>query len=82
MNEDLKFIKSVIKEEIKTWTSYRREIVDDVGEKDFSHEISLEVSDFLNNKEEFSEIIELEGLTKEIILEVLDDLMTDRLFPF
>lgn len=69
MNEDLKLIQSVIKEEIKTWTGYRREIVDDVGEKDFIHEMASEVLSFL---------IDNEGnIRKEEILGVLPLLIDD-----
>ena len=74
MNEDLEFIQSVIKKEIKTWTGYKRELVDDYGEEEFIRELVLEV-------EEYSDNGELE-LTEVMILNILDDLMTERLFPF
>ena len=56
MNEDLEFIQSVIKEEIKTWAGYRRELVDDVGEEEFIKEMGIEIfetledGNFLNSK--------------------------------
>ena len=80
MNENLEFIKSVIKEEIKeeikTWSGYQRQIVDDTREEEFIKEISEEVFDYIDIT------LDREEVTKETILEVLDDLMTDRLFPF
>jgi hypothetical protein len=69
MNEDLKFIKSIIKEEIKSWTGYRREIVDDLGEKDFIQEASSEVLSFLINNEG--------NIRKEEILGILPLLVDD-----
>lgn len=67
MNEDLEFIKRVIKEEIKTWTGYRREIVNDVGEEKFIKEIGIEIREF-EDRNEFP-------ITKDIILEYLDILV-------
>jgi hypothetical protein len=49
MNEDLKFIESVVKEEIKSWTGYRREIVDDLGEEEFIRVISNETIEYICN---------------------------------
>lgn len=84
MNEDLEFIQSVIKEEIKTWTGYQRQIVNGLGEEEFAKEISKEVLEYIDIEYEISleYMYEEDKLKKERILEVLDDLMTDRLFPF
>ena len=69
MNEDLEFIQSVIKEEIKSWTGYHREIVDDVGEEEFIKEMASEVLTFL---------IDNEGnIRKEEILGILPLLIDD-----
>lgn len=76
MNEDLEFIKSVIKVEIKTWSGYRREIVDDVGEKEFIEEMSLETLEFVDNTQDvyFEYINGVRQISKEMILNYLIDL--------
>jgi len=63
MNENLEFIQSVIKDEIKTWNGYRREMVDDVGEEEFIKEMSLQLLE--------SVALEIE-CNKELILESLE----------
>ena len=69
MEEDLNYIKDIIKEEIKTWNGYKREIVDDVGEEEFIQEMSSEILSFL---------IDNEGnIRKEEILAILPLLLDD-----
>ena len=74
MNEDLEFIQNIIKEEIKTWTGYKKEIVDDVGEEEFIQEIKNEILECICDLGKPN--------TKEVVLEVSNDLMADRSFPF
>jgi len=74
MNEDLEFIQSVIKEEIKTWTGYKRELADDVGEKEFIQEMGLDVEEYIENSGY--------PLEKEVILEYLNFLVDNGNFPF
>lgn len=71
-NEDLEFIQNIIKEEIKTWTGYKKEVVDEYKEEEFIKETSIEVVEYL----------ETSGypLEKDIILDYLNLIVENNSF--
>ena len=73
MNEGLEFIQSVIKEEIKTWTGYKRETVNDYEEEEFIKEVSIEVAEYIEDSGY--------PLEKDIILDYLNLIVDNDSFP-
>ena len=74
MNENLEFIQSVIREEIKTWTGYKRETVKDYEEEEFIKEVSIEVAEYIENSGY--------PLEKDIIIDYLNLIVDNDSFPF